>query len=180
MLSAYKLKKQGDNIQPWRTPFPVWNQSIIPCPVLTVASWAAYRFLRRQVKWSSIPIFLRIFHILLWSSCQRHSQWRRSRCFCELCGFPHDPMNVGNLLSGSSAFSNPASTSGSSPVLMYCWSLAWRISSITLLAYEMSTTVWTSFCIAPLWDWNENWPAAVLWPLLFSQRILGVCKSRKV
>ena len=25
MYSAYKLNKQGDNIQPWRTPFPVLN-----------------------------------------------------------------------------------------------------------------------------------------------------------
>ena len=24
--SAYKLNKQGDNIQPWCTPFPIWNQ----------------------------------------------------------------------------------------------------------------------------------------------------------
>ena len=23
--SAYKLNKQGDNIQPWHTPFPIWN-----------------------------------------------------------------------------------------------------------------------------------------------------------
>ena len=44
-----KLNKQGDNIQPWRTPFPIWNQSVVPCPVLTVASWPAYRFLERQV-----------------------------------------------------------------------------------------------------------------------------------
>ena len=35
---AYKLNKHGDNI---------WNQSVVPCPVLTVASWLAYRFLRR-------------------------------------------------------------------------------------------------------------------------------------
>ena len=34
MYSAYKLNKQGDNIQPWRTPFPIWNQSIVRCPVL--------------------------------------------------------------------------------------------------------------------------------------------------
>ena len=27
MYSAYKLNKQGDNIQPWRTPFPIWNQN---------------------------------------------------------------------------------------------------------------------------------------------------------
>ena len=55
IYSAYNLNKQGDNIQPWRTPFPIWNQSVVPCPVLTVASWPAYRFLRRQVRWSDIP-----------------------------------------------------------------------------------------------------------------------------
>ena len=34
--SAYKLNKQGDNIWPWCTPFPVWNQSIVPYPMVTV------------------------------------------------------------------------------------------------------------------------------------------------
>ena len=48
MYSAYKFNKQGDNIQPWHTPFPVLNQSV-PCMVLTVTSWPVYRFLRRQV-----------------------------------------------------------------------------------------------------------------------------------
>ena len=65
MYSAYQLNKQGDNIQPWHTPFPIWNQSDVPCPVLTVASWPAYSFLKRQVRWSGIPISWRIFH----SSC---------------------------------------------------------------------------------------------------------------
>ena len=68
MYSAYKLNKQGDNIQPWHTPFLIWNQSVVPCPVLTVASWPAYRFLRRQVRWSGIPLSWRIFHSLLWST----------------------------------------------------------------------------------------------------------------
>ena len=68
MYSAYKLNKQSDNIQPWRTPFPIWNQSVVPCPVLTVASRPAYRFLKRQVRWSGIPISFRIFHSLLWST----------------------------------------------------------------------------------------------------------------
>ena len=36
MYSAYKLNKQSDNIQPRRTPFPIWNQSVVPCPVLIV------------------------------------------------------------------------------------------------------------------------------------------------
>ena len=41
IYSTYKLNKQGDNIQPWHTPFPIWNQSVVPCSVLTVASWSA-------------------------------------------------------------------------------------------------------------------------------------------
>ena len=68
MYSAYKLNKHSDNIQPWRTPFPIWNQLVVPCPVLTVTSWPAYRFLRRQVRWSGIPISSIIFHSLLWST----------------------------------------------------------------------------------------------------------------
>ena len=48
MHSTHNLNKQGDNIQPWHTPFPIWNQSVVPCPVLTVASWPAYRFLKRS------------------------------------------------------------------------------------------------------------------------------------
>ena len=50
MYPAYKLSKHGNNIQPWHTPLPVWNQSIVLCPVVTVASCPTYRFLRRQVK----------------------------------------------------------------------------------------------------------------------------------
>ena len=65
MYSAYKLNKQGDNIQPWSTPFPIWNQPVVPCPVLTVASWPAYRFLKRQVRCSGIYNSLRIVHSLL-------------------------------------------------------------------------------------------------------------------
>ena len=35
IYSAYKLNKQGDHIQPLHTSFPTWNQSVVPCPVLT-------------------------------------------------------------------------------------------------------------------------------------------------
>ena len=51
MYSAYKLNKQGDSIQPWCTPFPIWIQSVVSFLVLTVASWPAYRFLKRHVRW---------------------------------------------------------------------------------------------------------------------------------
>ena len=71
VYSAYKLNKLDDNTQPWRTAFLICNQSVVPCPVLTVASWPAYRFLRRQVRRSGIPITFRIFHIFF---CDPHSQ----------------------------------------------------------------------------------------------------------
>ena len=73
MYSAWRLNKQGDNIQPWHTPFLIWNQSAVPCPVLTVASWPAYRFRKRQVRWSGIPISFRIFQSLLWSTQSKDS-----------------------------------------------------------------------------------------------------------
>ena len=69
MHSAYKLNKQGDSIQPWCAPFLIWNQSVVPCLVLTVDSWPGYRFLKRQVRWSGILISSRIFY-----SCDLHSQ----------------------------------------------------------------------------------------------------------
>ena len=65
VYSAYKLNKQHDNIENWHTLFQIWKQSVVPCPVLMVTSWPAYRFLRRQVRLSGIPISFRIFHRLL-------------------------------------------------------------------------------------------------------------------
>ena len=44
-----KLNKQRDHIQPCHTLLPVLNQSAVPYPVLIVASWPEYRFLRRQI-----------------------------------------------------------------------------------------------------------------------------------
>ena len=37
----YKLNKQGDDTQPCCTPFPILNHSVVPCPVLTIASCPA-------------------------------------------------------------------------------------------------------------------------------------------
>ena len=102
MYSEYKLNNWGDNIQPWCSPFPIWNQSIVPCPILTVVSWP-YRFLRRQAKWPGIPICWRIFHSLLWSTQRlQHSQWSRRRYFSGILLLFYDPTDVGNLISGPS------------------------------------------------------------------------------
>ena len=54
--------------------------------------------------------------------------------------FLDDPEDIGNLISGSSAFSKSNLKSGSSQVT-YCWSLIWRNFSFTLLACEMSAVV---------------------------------------
>ena len=101
--SVYKWDKQGDNTQLWRTPFPIWNQS----GVLAVASWPAYRFLRRQVRWSGIPISLRIFHSLLWSTVKGFGIANEAEVdvFLERSCFFYDPIDIGNLIFGSSAFS---------------------------------------------------------------------------
>ena len=43
--SAYNLNRRGNDIQPWHTPFPIWNQSIIPRSVLLLLD--LHTFLRR-------------------------------------------------------------------------------------------------------------------------------------
>ena len=106
MNATYKFNKQSYNIQPWYTPFPILNQSIVPFPVLTVASWSPYRLLRTQVRWSGIPSSLRIFHSLLWCT-QSKAVVNEAKVdvFLKFCCFFCDPTDVGNLNSGSSTFS---------------------------------------------------------------------------
>ena len=101
MYSAYKLNKQSANIQPWCTPFPIWNQSVVPCPVLTVASWHAYRFLKRQVRrvWYShlfqnFPQFI-IIHTVKGFGIVKKAQ---IDVFLELSCFFDDSADVANLI----------------------------------------------------------------------------------
>ena len=63
MYSAFKLNKQGDNIQPCRISFPIFNQSVISHPVLTLVL-TRNRFIRGQ-KSSGISICLRIFQFVV-------------------------------------------------------------------------------------------------------------------
>ena len=106
-FSAYKLNKQGDNIYPWCTPFPILKLPFVQCPVLTVASWSAYRFLRRQVRWSGVPISWKIFQSVVIYTVKGFGVVNKAEVdvFLELLCFFNDPMDVGNLISGSSAFS---------------------------------------------------------------------------
>ena len=90
--------------------------------------------------------------------------------FLELSCFFDDPMDIGNLSSGSSTF--------------YKSSLnIWKFTVHVLLKPGLENfehyfasmsdecncvVVWTFFGIAFLWDWYQTWPFSVLLPLLFS------------
>ena len=140
MYSVNKLKKQGDNIHPWRTPFPIWNQSAVPCPVLTVASTCIQIVQEAgQVVWYShllknFPHFV-VIHIVKGFGIVNKEE---INVFLELSSF-QQMLAIWSLV--PLPFLKPAWTSRSSR-FTYCWSLAWRILSITLLECEMSAIVW--------------------------------------
>ena len=145
------------------------------CYSMSSSSWPAYRFLKRQVRWSGVPMSWRFFHSLLWST-QRvwHSQEAEINVFLELSCFFDDPMDIGNLISGSSAFSKTSLN-------------IWKFSVHELLkpgldnfeCYFVSmwdecncAVVWTFIGIAFLWNSSENWPVPVLWSLLSFPNLL--------
>ena len=76
------------------------------------------RFPRRQVKWPGISHFLKSFpqfvviHTVKGFSIVNEAE---VDVFLELSCFFHDPVDVGNLISGSSAFSKPS---------LYIWKLS--------------------------------------------------------
>ena len=85
----------------------IYSLDVLLCPVLTVASWPAYRFLRKQVRWSGIPISFRIFQFVLIHTVKGFSVINKAEIdvFLELSGFFYDPTHVGYLISDSPAFS---------------------------------------------------------------------------
>ena len=98
--------------------------------------------------------------------------------FLELSCFFYDPVNVSNLISGSSAFSKSSLD-------------MWKFTVHVLLKPGLENfehyftsvqckwdecncaVVWAFFGIAFLWDWNEKWPFPVLWPLLSFPNLLA-------
>ena len=72
----------------------------------TVASWPPYRFLRRQVRWSGISHLLKNFpHFVVIHTVKGFNVIKEADVFLESFCFFDDSMEVGNLISGSSAFS---------------------------------------------------------------------------
>ena len=88
--------------------------------------------------------------------------------FLELSCFFYEPTDVGRLISDSPVFSKSNLN-------------IWKFSVHVLLKPGLKdfehyfasvwgkyncAVVWTFFGIALIWDWNENWPFPILWPLL--------------
>ena len=138
MFSVYKLNKQGDDIQPWHTPFPILNQFIVPCPILTVASWPAYRFLEAGQVVLYSHLFQNFPQFIVINTVKGFGLFNKAEIavFLELTfSMIQRMLAIWSLV--SLPFLKPAWTSGSSQV-MCCWSLAWSILSITIPACEMS------------------------------------------
>ena len=107
MYSAHKLNKQGDSIQPCHTPFPIWNQSAVPCPVLTVVLTCIQDSQEAgQVVWYA-PLFHNFPQFIMIHTVKGFGIVSKAEIhvFLELFCFFNDPAGVGNLISGSSAFS---------------------------------------------------------------------------
>jgi len=77
-----------------------------PDMVLTAASHPAYRFLRRQIRWSGIPISWKVVQFVLISTVKGFSIVNETEVnvFLEFSCFLSDTMDISNLISGSSAF----------------------------------------------------------------------------
>ena len=95
--------------------------------------------------------------------------------FLELSCFFHDPADVGNLISGSSAFSKTSLNIRKFTVhVLLKPGLENFEHYFTSMWDECNcAVVWAFFGIAFLWDWNENWPFPVLWPLLSFPNLLA-------
>ena len=94
--------------------------------------------------------------------------------FLELHCIFYDSVDVGNLISGSSAFSKSS---------LYIWTFSVHVLlKPTLKDFEHYSAsmwneyncsiVWTFSGIVLLWDWNENWRFSVLWPVLSFPNLL--------
>src|SRR6218665_1488086 len=62
ILSAYRLNKNGDKMQPCRTPFLILNLSVSPNSVLITGDWSSYNPLSSCIRCFGIPISSKVFH----------------------------------------------------------------------------------------------------------------------
>ena len=95
--------------------------------------------------------------------------------FLELSYFFHDPVDVGNLISGSSAFSktNLSIREFTVHILLKPGLENFEHYFTSMWDECNCEVVWAFFGIAFLSNWNENWHFTVLWPLLSFPNLLA-------
>ena len=95
--------------------------------------------------------------------------------FLELSCFFYDPTDVGNLISGSSAFSKTSLNIWKFMVHVLFKPGLENFEHYFAIVWDECNcaVVWAFFGIAFPWDWNESWPFPVLWPLLSFPNLLA-------
>ena len=149
-----------------------WSMSCSNCCFLTCIQVSQEA---GQVVWYSISF--RIFQFVVIHKVKCFGIFNKAEIdvFLELSCFFNDPVDVGNLICGSSAFSKTSLN-------------IWKIMVHILLKPGLENfehyfasvwdegngvVVWAFFGIAFLWDWNENWHFSVPWPLLSFPNLLA-------
>ena len=81
--------------------------------------------------------------------------------------FFNDPADVGNLISGSSDFSQSSLNIWKPTVHVLLKPGLENFEHYFASVWDECNcaVVWAFFGIAFLWDWNENWPFPIWWPL---------------
>ena len=95
--------------------------------------------------------------------------------FLELFCFFHDRVDVGNLIAGSPAFSKTSLNIRNFMVHVLLKPGLENFERYFTSVWDECNcaVIWAFFGIALLWDWNENWPFPVLWPLLNFPNLLA-------
>ena len=120
--------------------------------------------------WSGIPISLRIFQFIVIHTVKGFGIVSKAEIdvFLELSCFFHDPVDVGNLTSGSSAFSK---TSLDISIVLYLWIIVLFVSvclflnssgSLFIDSYIFSIPIATSIFVTSEWLWLWSQPLC-LW-----------------
>ena len=139
---TYNLSNEATYMKNGSTLFPVWNQSVVPCPILLLLPDLHADIIRGRsdgLLFPSLYEFSTVFVIYTFKGFIVVSE-AEVDISLEFSCFFYDPVDVSNLISGFFAFSKPRCTNESSQ-FTYCRILAWRILNITSLTCEMCTTV---------------------------------------
>ena len=164
MCSAYRLNKQGDSRQPCHTPFSILNQSVVQgsnCCFLThiqvsqeTGKTVGYFHLFKGFLQFIMIHTVKGFGIINETEVD---------VFLEFPWFLYDPVTVGNLISGSSAFSKPRLDIWEFLVcIMLNPSMQDFKHYLTSIGIECNCPLaWTFFSTTFLGNWDEDWPFPV-------------------